>query len=54
MSVWPNSLTIRFTEEQDAPYLKTWLSDAEVLKGFPLQDEKEIDDAIRIWNELCE
>lgn len=49
MSSWPPSLTIRFTEEEDGPYLKRWLSDAEVLKGFPLQDEKEIDDAVRIW-----
>jgi putative acetyltransferase len=49
MSVWPNSLSIRFTEAFDAPYLKEWLSDRDVLKGFPLQDEKEIDDAIRIW-----
>jgi putative acetyltransferase len=49
MNKWPSSLAIRFTEEEDAPYLKNWLSDADVLKGFPLQDEKEIDDAIRIW-----
>jgi putative acetyltransferase len=49
MNSGPRPLSIRFTEAQDASYLKNWLSDTDVLKGFPLQDEKEIDDAIRIW-----
>ncbi len=45
----PSELTVRFTEEEDAPYIKKWLSDPQILKWFPLQDEREIDDAVRIW-----
>ncbi len=42
-------LTIRFTEEEDSIYLKKWLSAPNVSRWFPLQEEKEIDDAVRIW-----
>jgi len=45
----PAELSIRLTEEADAPYIKKWLTDAEVLKWFPLHDEREIDDAVRVW-----
>jgi GNAT superfamily N-acetyltransferase len=45
----PPELTIRFTEESDAPFIKKWLSDPLVLRWFPLNDEREIDDAVRIW-----
>ncbi len=43
------TLTMRDTNTSDAPYLKEWLMDEEVLKGFPMIDEREVDDAIRIW-----
>lgn len=49
MKARPPELTIRLTEEGDGPYLKKWLSDSEVLRWFPLQDEREIDDAVRVW-----
>lgn len=44
-----SKLTIRLTEEQDAAYIKKWLSASNIMQWFPLQDEKEIDDAVRIW-----
>ncbi len=43
------SLNVRLTEAEDGPFLKTWLSDAYVLRFFPMFDEREIDDAVRIW-----
>lgn len=45
----PVELSLRFTEEEDAPFIKKWLSDAEVLRWFPLVEEREIDDAVKIW-----
>ncbi len=44
-----DALTIRFTEESDQEYLKQWLNNEYVLRWFPLVDEREIDDAVRIW-----
>ena len=49
MKTRPPELSIRLTEDADAPYIKKWLSDSEILKWFPLQDEREIDDAVRVW-----
>lgn len=42
-------LTIRFSEESDGAFIKKWLSSEEVLRWFPLVEEREIDDAVRIW-----
>ena len=42
-------LTIRLGEEQDQKYLIEWLQQPGVLKGFPLFDLREIEDATRIW-----
>ena len=49
MNTRPSELSIRLTEESDASSIKKWLSDSEILKWFPLQDEREIDDAVRVW-----
>lgn len=42
-------VTLRKTTEKDAPYLAVWLEQKDVLKGFPMTDKREIDDAVRIW-----
>ncbi|OGN65213.1 MAG: GNAT family N-acetyltransferase, partial [Chlamydiae bacterium RIFCSPLOWO2_01_FULL_28_7] len=44
-----DKLKIRFTEKEDCDYLKKWLSDKDILKWFPMYNEMEIDDAVRIW-----
>jgi RimJ/RimL family protein N-acetyltransferase len=43
------SVTFRLSTEADAPYLKKWLDDPKILSWFPMINEKEIDDAVRIW-----
>ncbi len=42
-------LTIRFAEESDQKYLIDWLLQPGVLRWFPLSDQREIEDAARIW-----
>jgi ribosomal protein S18 acetylase RimI-like enzyme len=42
-------ISIRYTQETDAPYLKQWLMQPDVLRWYPLIDEREVDDAVRIW-----
>jgi RimJ/RimL family protein N-acetyltransferase len=42
-------ILIRDALIEDAPDLKRWLSDPEILRWFPMADEREIDDAVRIW-----
>ncbi len=43
------NLVTRLTHQEDAVPLKIWLSDAYVLRWFPMFDEREIDDAVKIW-----
>lgn len=43
------ALTVRPAEVEDTVYLKKWLMQPEVLQWFPMCDEKEIDDSIRVW-----
>jgi RimJ/RimL family protein N-acetyltransferase len=42
-------IDIRLAELGDSPVLLEWLNDAEVLKGFPMIDLREIEDAVRVW-----
>ena len=42
-------LSIRIAEQEDTLYLARWLNDPEILSWFPMCNEKEIQDAIRIW-----
>lgn len=42
-------ITLRKTTEEDAPYITNWLLQGDVLKGFPMTDKREVDDAVRIW-----
>lgn len=43
------SLQIRYTDLSDAKYLKEWLSEPEVGRWFPMDDQVEIDDAVNRW-----
>lgn len=43
-------ITIRPTKpEDDAGPLKQWLMEPGVLRWFPMLDEREVDDSVRIW-----
>lgn len=42
---------IRETNEKDAPYLEEWLLQPGVLRGFPMIDQREVEDAVRLWGE---
>jgi len=45
----PPGVEIRYTEPDDAKYLKAWLMDPSVMRWFPMEDEVEIDDAVMRW-----
>lgn len=45
----PPELTIRHASEKDTADLKRWLLDPVILKWFPMVNEREVDDAVRIW-----
>lgn len=45
----PPGVEIRYTEPEDAKYLKAWLTDPSVKNWFPMVDEVEIDDAVIRW-----
>ncbi|MDR3624342.1 MAG: N-acetyltransferase [Chlamydiales bacterium] len=42
-------IIIRYTENEDAPFLKNWLEEPGVLRWFPMQDPLELEDAIKHW-----
>lgn len=42
-------LEIRFTELEDADFLKGWLQEPGVLRGFPMTDLLEIEDSVKHW-----
>ena len=42
-------ITIRYTEAEDAAYLKKWLMQPGMNICFPMGTEAEIDDAVRRW-----
>ena len=44
-----DEVKIRVTIKEDGEFLKKWLSDKDILRWFPMCNEMEIDDAIRIW-----
>jgi len=43
-------VTFRPTIAQDLECYKAWLKQKGVLEGFPMSDNREIDDAVRIWH----
>lgn len=42
-------MTVRMSKESDGKLLKKWLMVPEVLRWFPMDTEREVDDSIRIW-----
>jgi len=42
-------LELRYTIMEDGPFLKEWLLQPGVLKGFPMCDEKEVSDSVKHW-----
>ncbi|MBM3207244.1 MAG: GNAT family N-acetyltransferase [Chlamydiae bacterium] len=44
-----DEISIRPVEDGDAILLKKWLNDPKILCWFPMINEIEIDDSIRIW-----
>lgn len=42
-------LQLRYTILEDADYLKTWLQEPGILRGFPMQDPLEVDDSVKHW-----
>jgi putative acetyltransferase len=43
------NIQVRPATLEDSSLLKSWLMDPEVLRWFPMADEREIDDSVRIW-----
>lgn len=43
------TLKTRFTVETEGHLLKKWLQQGDTLRWFPMFDEREVDDAVRIW-----
>ena len=42
-------IQIRLSKEEEAPILAKWIAGPEDLRWFPMTDQREIDDAVRIW-----
>lgn len=42
-------ISTRFTEEKDYDLLISWLNQPGVLRWFPLHDQREVEDAAKIW-----
>lgn len=45
----PAAITIRFTEAEDAKYLREWLMESSTRRWFPMGDQVEIDDSVGRW-----
>ena len=43
------NLLIRPSQLHEDAYLKKWLKEPGVLRWFPMADDREIDDAVRLW-----
>lgn len=43
------TVTFRLTHPEDTSTLGIWLNDPEILKWFPMANEKEIEDSTRTW-----
>jgi len=42
-------IVVRPTKLHEDVYLKKWLKEPGVLRWFPMADDREIDDAVRLW-----
>ena len=47
-------VTFRSTIQQDLEHYKKWLQQPNVLQGFPMSDQREIDDAVRVWDQYLD
>ncbi len=45
----PSHIHIRPTRHHEDVYLKKWLREPQVLKWFPMTDDREIEDAVKFW-----
>lgn len=45
----PSDLTFRLTQPEDAPRLTQWLMDPDILRWFPMENLREVEDAVRVW-----
>lgn len=46
-------IDIRYTLAEDEAYLRKWMAIPSVLDFFPMNTEKEVDDAIKAWMSFC-
>lgn len=44
-----SEITVEFAELSDKSHLVEWLMEPEVLKGFPMHDKREVEDAAKHW-----
>jgi ribosomal protein S18 acetylase RimI-like enzyme len=44
-----DKVELRYTVEEDALHLKKWLMEPDVLPGFPMHTEVEVDDSVKHW-----
>lgn len=42
-------VTLRYTQEGDAPYLRDWLDDPAIINWFPMEIGPELDDSVKHW-----
>jgi RimJ/RimL family protein N-acetyltransferase len=42
-------LELRYTILEDSSFLKEWLMEPGILRGFPMQDPPEVDDSVKHW-----
>lgn len=43
------SLSIRYTEQSDGPYLQSWLMEPSTMRWFAMCDEMEVIDSVKRW-----
>ncbi len=43
------NISVRFTEPEDAPHLNNWFLQPDVLHYFPMDNVREVEDAVRVW-----
>ena len=48
------TVQIRATKVEDLAQVKKWLLDKDVLKGFPMTNKREVEDAIQYWHQYVE
>ncbi len=43
------TFSVRLTAQEEAVHLIQWLSDPMVLSWFPMNNQREVEDAVRLW-----